>query len=377
MRTVEAPIGYMSPDGVVVDTQRPGGVLRAPTRPNDDEVYKALAMHECTVHDLAAADARMPSLDTTGFDTIDLSSLALLQNLLQGIGKANTITHDQIKRIHRMLLGKSFRLSNGKTLRILFVAGEGTILRKAGPNALKINVDEPITDINGHDGAQAVHGDQDVRGTPVRQMLKGAAPWIFRHEAPDGFNRRSPLFLLNLWIPLQQITRPLVLMDERTLDRKKHQLRYALPTAWFLDRPEDRQMNDIWTYLHDPAQQWYFTSAMDSRRAYVFNTLGNPHGSCTLPGEAMAEQCYKALQAVCRATQQHDNNALQAITEPDIAALSADCTAPLRNAIETMVALLQEVKAQPAADWQQRARVAMDRVVRKSIEMRMVCWVSG
>ncbi|HQQ63740.1 MAG TPA: hypothetical protein PLF22_09220 [Pseudomonadales bacterium] len=376
MRTVKAPIGYMSADGVAIDTLRPGGVLRAPTRPNDDEVYKALAMHECTVHDLAAADALLPSLGTTGFDTIDLSSLADLQSLLQGIGKANTITHEQIKRIHRLLLGKSFRLSNGKKLRILFVAGEGTILRKAGPNALKINVDEPITDINGHDGAQAVHGDQDVRGTPVRQMLKGAAPWIFRHEAPDGFNRRSPLFLLNLWIPLQQITRPLVLMDERTLDRQKHQLRYALPTAWFLDRPEDRQLNDIWTYLHDPAQQWYFTSELDSRRAYVFNTLGNPHGSFILPGEDIAEQLYKALQAACRASQQHDSSALQAIATPDLARLPADCPAPLRKAIDAMVALLQEVKQQPAADWEQRALAAMDRVVRKSIEMRTVCWVS-
>lgn len=366
MRSVKASIGYMSPDGVAVDTQRSGGVLRAPTRPNDDEVYKALAMHDCTVHDLAAADALTPSLDTTGFDTIDLSSLADLQNLLQGIGKANTITHDQIKRIHRSLLGKSFRLSNGKKLRVLFVAGEGTILRKAGPNGMKINVDEPITDINGHDGAQAVHGDQDVRGTPVRQILKGAAPWVFRHEAPDGFNRRSPLFLLNLWIPLQQITRPLVLMDERTLDRKKHQLRYALPTAWFLDRPEDRQVNDIWTYLHDPGQQWYFTSALDSRRAYVFNTLGNPHGSFILPGEAHAEACYKALQAAMRA----EDFAL-----PDVSSLPADCTVPLRKAIDTMIALLQEVKQQPAADWQARALAAMDRMVRKSIEMRLVAWV--
>jgi hypothetical protein len=368
MRTVESPIGYMSPDGIDVDTQRPGGVLRAPTRPLNDEIYQALSMHGCVLQDLAAPDALIPSLDTAGFDTVDLSSLSELQSLLQEVRKANCITHEQIKCIRRLLLGKKFRLSNGKTLRILFIAGEGTILRKAGPNGLKINADELLTDINGHDGAQAVHGDQDVHGTPVKQILLGAAPLLFNHDSPEGSNRRSPLHLLNLWIPLQQITRPLVLMDGRTLNRKKHQLRYALPTESFLDRKEDRRLNDIWTYLHNPAQQWYFTSEMDSRRAYIFNTLSNPHGSCVLPGEVHVEQCYKSLQTVLRA---------EDFLIPDVSSLPADCTAPLRKAIDNMMALLHEAKAQPAADWQQRALAAMDRVVRKSIEMRMVCWVSG
>lgn len=367
MNTVTAPIGYMSHDGVAVDTLRPGGVLRAPTRPNDDEIYKAMAVHECVLHDLAAAGCAVPSLATTGFDTISLSPLQALQTVLQAIRQANVITSRQIRQIRRELLFKSFRLSDGRQMRILFIAGEGTILRKAGPNALRINPDEPITDTNGHDGAQAIHGDQDVHGTPLKQMLFGLAPRLFNHESPEGSNRTSKLHILNIWIPLQQITRPLILMDGRTLDRQRHQLRYALPTAWFLDRKADRQMNDIWTYLHDPAQQWYFTSEMDSRRAYVFNTLGNPHGSCILPGEDVAEQCYKALQAAIRG---------EAFTVPAVSTLPADCTVPLRQAIDTMMTLLQEAKAMPPADWQQRALAAMDRVVRKSIEMRTVCWVS-
>lgn len=367
MQSVKAPIGYMSPDGVAVDTQRSGGVLRAPPRPIDDDIYKALSVHECTVHDLSAKDALIPSLDTTGFDSVDLSCLGALQSLLQEICAANRITHAQIRRIRRLLLGKTFPLSNGKQLRILFIAGEGTILRKAGPNGLKINPAEITTDIDGHDGAQAVHGDQDVHGTPVKQILFGAAPFLFNHDSPEGFNHRSPVHLLNLWIPLQQITRPLVLMDGRTLDRKRHQLRYALPTESFLDRSEDRRLNDIWTYLHDPAQQWYFTPALDSRRAYVFNTLSNPHGSCILPGEDTAEACYKALQAAIRGEE---------FTLPDVLSLPADCTAPLRQAISTMMDLLHEVKGKPDAHWQSRARAAMDRVVRKSIEMRLVAWVS-
>lgn len=368
MQTIIAPIGYMNHDGVAIDTQRPGGVLRAPTRPNDEEIYQAMAIHDCELRDLASPGCATPSLATTGFDTVNLSRLAGLQDILQTIRSANVITPEQIRQIRRALLFKSFRLSDGRQLRILFIAGEGTILRKAGPNGLKINPDEPITDINGHDGAQAVHGDQDVHGTPLRQILFGMAPKLFNHDSPECSNRSSRLHILNLWIPLQQITRPLVLMDGRTLDRKKHQLRYALPTAWFLDRKADRQMNDIWTYLHDPAQQWYFTPEMDCRRAYVFNTLGNPHGSCILPGEVFAEQCYKALQAALRG---------EDFAVPDVLSLPVDCTMPLQKAINSMVALLQEANAKPAADWRQRALAAMDRVVRKSIEMRTVCWVSG
>lgn len=375
MDAVTARLGYMSPEGVAIDTRRPGNVLRAPTRPLDGDVYQALSLHECTLHDLSAPAAPQPLLDTMGFDTIDLSALGGLQALLQDIRQANALTHAQVRNIRRFLWGKKFRLSNGRAMRILFVAGEGIILRKAGPNGLKVNPDEPMTDINGHDGAQAIHGDQDVRGTPVRQMLHGAAPWLFRHEAPDGANRHSPLFLLNLWIPLQQVTRPLVLMDQRSLDRRRHQLRYALPTEAFLDRDEDRRLNDIWTFLHDPGQQWYFTPQLDSRRAYVFNTLGTPHGACILPGEAQAEQLYRALQAAARAMAQRDLAALQSVTVPDIGDLPPDCTAPLQRAIEAMAALLRDKPGQVDAGWMQRALVAMDGVVRKSIEMRLVAWV--
>lgn len=376
MSAVSVFIGYMSSDGVAVDTLRPGDVLRAPTRPLDGDIYKALSMHECALHDLSARAALIPSLDTTGFDTVDLSDLPAVQKVLQEIRIANRITDEQIVRVRRALLGKTFRLSNGKKLRILFIAGEGTILRRAGPNGLKANPEESMNENNSQDGAQGVHGDQDVRGTPVKQILFGAAPLLFNHDSPEGSNRRSPLHLLNLWIPLQQITRPLVLMDGRTLDRKKHQLRYALPTESFLDRKEDRRLNDIWTFLHDEKQQWYFTPELDSRKAYVFNTLSNPHGACILPGEPVAETLYKALQTACCAIQQNDISTLQAIDEPDVSLLPDDCTVPLRKAVEAMSALLREAKHQPGAGWQQRALAAMDRVVRKSIEMRLVAWVS-
>ena len=70
--------------------------------------------------------------------------------------------------------------------------------------------------------------------------------------------------LVNVWIPLDQVTRPLVLMDRRTLDARRQQVRYGLPTDSFLEREESTRVNDIWTFLHDPAQRWYFNAELDA-----------------------------------------------------------------------------------------------------------------
>jgi hypothetical protein len=301
--------------------------------------------------------------------------------VLERVRQASYIANEDATGIRNALLGQSFRLSNGKRLRLLFIAPEGLILRKAGPNGLKVST-EQMSEMNGHGASQAVHSDQDVRGTPIKQIMRGAGPWLFRHEAPDGANRRSPIFLVNLWIPLQQITRPLTLMDQRSIDRRRHQLRYALPTDDFLQRDEERKLNDIWTFLHDDAQQWYFTSEMDSKRAYVFNTLGTPHGAFILPGEANAEQRYSRLRAALTAIQQHDLNALINNTAPIIDTLPADTTAPLLRAIAAMDSLLEEAHQQATTlcattntDWQIRAAIAMDKLIRKSIELRAVAIV--
>lgn len=362
--TLHAKLGFMSRDGVHMDTQRPGHVLRAPTRPKNDMVYQALETHVCALRDFTPDDTQKPNIETYGFETIDLSGLPKLQTLLQKIRSANLLTHPDIKNIRRALYGRSFKLANGKTLRILFIANEGTIMRTVGPNGLIINQSKILTEINHKIGAPAVHADQDVRGTPVKQILKGAGPLLLRHEAPDGCNRRSPFFLVNMWIPLQQITQPLVLMDERSWNRKQHQLRYATPVDDFLDRSSDRKMNDIWTVLHDPGQRWHFNSSMYSDKAYIFNTLSNPHGATTLPGEDRAEQLYRALQSACLG---------DTIPPVDIT-LHPDCPEPLRQAITEMEILLADTRRQN--DWQQQAQAAMDRVIRKSIEMRMLVWIS-
>ena len=92
-------------------------------------------------------------------------------------------------------------------------------MRVVGPNGHVVDSDRAVTKTSGHAAATSVHADQDVLGTPLRQILRGAAPTLFRNRSADTQNTSSPLHLVNLWIPLQQITRPLALMDQRSRDR--------------------------------------------------------------------------------------------------------------------------------------------------------------
>ncbi len=133
------------------------------------------------------------------------------------------------------------------------------------------------------------------------------------------------------------------------------------------------RINDIWALLHDDAQQWYFHSSMGHDQAYVFDTLGEPHGSFILPGEEVAEHYYRLLQRQCQQ--------LSSGSVAERASLwSFYCeatTAPLRQAIASMAEVVASVPVdnlgQSAVDvWVARATEAMDGVVRRSLEMRVV-----
>jgi hypothetical protein len=130
-------------------------------------------------------------------------------------------------------------------------------------------------------------------------------------------------------------------------------------------------------FLHDDAQRWYFNSDMNSSRAYIFDTLGTPHGSVILPGEDVAEHHYLQLRAAREAFRGSDLDALRRATSSVAPQLASDTTAPLRESISRMDALANEAQAAEQdeflqTDWCERAERAMDRVVRKSIEMRGV-----
>jgi hypothetical protein len=325
----------------------------------------------------------VPDLREHGFAHLDLSSRRPLQAALERVRVAGRLDAADAAEIRRHLLGRTFALPGGERLWLLFIAREGFFMRRAGPNGMALTR-APNPDMNEHDAAVAVHADQDVEGTPLRQLLRGAAPWLFRHESPDRRNRRSRLALINVWIPLDQVTRPLALMDQRSLDRRAHQLRYGLVTDAILQRGEDMRINDIWTFLHHDAQRWHFTSEMDASRAYVFETLATPHGSFVLPGEERAEARHRQLSAVVEAARRGDAGAVtRALAPVDESGWRAPATASLARAIAAMEALLAEARADPpallrgdgSADWCARATATAERVIRKSIEMRAVALI--
>ncbi len=373
---LRASLGFTRAEDVSPDEERPG-LLRARTLPFGVDPVEAFDFRSCLLNDGADPQTSEPGLEEAGFETIDLSGNARLQQALATVRDEDRVSEAAARALRESLNGARFRLANGRGLRIEHVADEGMIQRRAGPNGLNVNPGG-MDGSNGHDAARTVHADQDVFGTPLKQLMSGAAPGLFRHQTPDGRNDDSSLLLLNLWIPIQQITRPLVLMDRRSMDPKRHQLRYALPVTRFLDRDEERSVNDIWTFLPDPAQVWYFRSVMDPAQGYVFDTLGEPHGACMLPGEEALERLYLGLHRACEAVAAADAHALAAAAAEPPPALPEVTTQAIRDAWQRMTALLQEAGPRAAeicaagAEWTARARAAMDGVVRKSVEMRLV-----
>jgi hypothetical protein len=370
-------LGFMPASLAVPDPEHPG-LSRAGPRASAPYAREGIERHACVATDSCRDGSVTPDLLDFGFDTVDLSGLDSLQQAFARVRAAGRITDEDARTIRGLLEGAVLRCSSGRALTVLYLAGEGFIMRTAGPNGLSV-VGPRSEGMNGHGAATSVHADQDVYGTPLTQLMDGRAPSLFRHDSPDGANHDAGLMLVNLWVPLQQITQPLVLADGRSIDRRRHQLRYGLATESFLDREEDMAINDIWTFLHDPEQRWYLRSDMDHRSAYVFNTLSTPHGSCALPGEDVAEQCYRTLEQAESAVASGDRRALDEAVAPAPPPLSVGVSPALRDAIATMVEVADEARRAPAAvcgpraeEWLAASRAARQRVVRMSLELRMV-----
>lgn len=373
---LRAELAFTRAEDVSPDTERPG-LLRARTLQFGVDPRQAFDFRSCVLRDCTDPRTLEPGLEEAGFETIDLSGQVRLQQALATVRDEDRVSDASARALREGLKGARFQLASGRGLRVEHVADEGLIQRRAGPNGLDVNPGG-MDGANGHEAARSVHADQDVFGTPLKQIMGGRAPGLFRHRTPDARNDEASLFLLNLWIPIQQITRPLVLMDRRTLDAKRHQLRYGLPVTRFLEREEARSVNDIWTFLPDPAQEWYFRSFMGPEQAYVFDTLGAPHGACILPGEEALERLYLELGRACHAVAAGDAEALRAIAAAQPPALPPVTTDPIRDAWRRMTTLLREAGMRAdalctsGADWSARARAARHAVIRKSVEMRLV-----
>jgi hypothetical protein len=369
---------FTRPEDVVPDEERPG-LLRAQHAGETDTGD----VHVCTFHDLSETGTVEPGLEAAGFETIDLSGNAPLQRALDQVRAMDCITDEVAAAIRDSLTGARFDLENGTSLKIDLVVDDGLFHRRAGPNWHDVNPGG-IDGINGHGGASYVHGDQDVFGTPLRQLMHGAAPDMFRHNTPDGRNDEATTFLLNMWIPLHAPVQPLALMDRRTLDAKKHQLRYGLPVDGFLDRDDDAAVNDIWNFLHNDEQAWYIRSNMESDQGYLFDTLGTPHGAGILPGEPALEELSLALGALDDAFGRGDTGAVESIAADQGQRQSPTEATPeiqqawqrMSDLVDAATAVLADPVGEPGvADWCTQASAASGAVIRKSVELRLVASV--
>ena len=388
--TYPVELGFLPLEAAIPDPDHPG-LLRAGERAAAPYGRDGVDVTTCVATDCDGATGLDVDLLGAGFDTVDLTPLSELQTVLSQVRETGALTDADAVAIRAALDGAVLQCVSGLTLTVLHIADEGLFMRTAGPNRMAM-VPAHSNGMNDHGPATSVHADQDVFGTPMRQLIDGRAPTLFRHSSPDGSNLDAHLMMLNVWIPLQQIVQPLVLADGRSLDRQRHQLRYGLPTDSFLDRDGEMTINDIWAFLPDPDQRWYFRSDMDHQVAYAFDTLSTPHGAGVLPGEPLAEQCSRALDAAERAAELGD---LDGATDA-VAALAAqrapdDCTPALRLAIEAMLGCADQLRTRASAtdiaatgwheserlEWIASARDARRRVVRMSIELRLVATVDA
>jgi hypothetical protein len=375
---VPVELGFLPTDQAIEDPDHPG-LLRAGPRAAAPYGDDRVEFHLCSATDLSESGADLPDLLRHGVDTVDLSGLEALQVACARVLAAGRVEDEDAAAVRNALEGAELRCASGHTLTVKFLAGEGFFMRTVGPDRMSM-VAPQSEGMNEHGGASSVHADQDVYGTPLLQLMDGRAPDLFQHDSPNGENHDAELLLVNLWIPLQQIVQPLVLGDGRTIDRRRHQLRFGLRTTSFLDRDEDMEINDIWAFLHDDAQEWYFRSDMDHRSAWVFNTLSTPHGSGVLPGEDVAAQLVRAVDAAESAAGQGDAAAVAAaVAEVVQLEVPAGVPAPLVPAIDELLAVCRAAAGDPAgvaagqADgWAGRAQAATRRVVRMSLELRLV-----
>jgi hypothetical protein len=371
-------INFVPGSQAIPDPDHPG-LLRSSPSAAAPYAREAVESHQCVATDLCQDGVAPPELLEHGFDTVDLSGFGSLQEVFAGVRAAGRITDDDAAAIRTALQGATLDCVGGRTITVLHIADEGLIMRTAGPDGMSV-VAPRSSGMNDHGGATSIHADQDVFGTPLTQVMDGRAPSLFRHDSPDGRNHEAGLMLVNVWIPLQQVTQPLVLADGRSIDRRRHQLRHALATDSFLEREEDVSVNDIWTFLHDPGQRWFLRSDMGHRNAYVFDTLSTPHGACTLPGEDVAASCYRALEAAEDAAAAGDVAALVDAAGPARdPGVPAGVPSALRQAIGAMSAVADDALADPdhvcgdgATAWSARSVEARRGVVRMSLEMRMV-----
>jgi hypothetical protein len=210
----------------------------------------------------------LPTLQQNGVQFSNLTAqLPGLQRVLQRLANATARTgserldDEHVAAVRQVFEWSLLRLTDHSSLTILHAEPAGIITRSTGRG---VQFHEGSGGIHRTSRGQfwklMIHGDQDVHGSPIRELLWGLAPLLFA--------RASPLKLLNVWMPVQRVrVQPLVVMDLASLN-ESDRLHYHIHSS---DRLGAR-LNDCWTFTHRPEQRW-LTHALPWEAGQAFSTL--------------------------------------------------------------------------------------------------------
>ena len=158
--TMAVTLGFAPESLAVPDADHPG-LLRAGPRASAPYDGRGLDHHVCSATDWCRDTSIQPGLPDVGFDTVDLSDLDALQQACARVREDGFVTDDDAATIRAALDGAALRCSSGLKVTVLYLAPEGFIMRKSGPNGLSV-VGKRSTGMNDHSAATSVHADQDV-----------------------------------------------------------------------------------------------------------------------------------------------------------------------------------------------------------------------
>ena len=342
----------------------------------------------------------LPTLQQNGVQFSNLTAqLPGLQRVLQRLADATARTgserldDEHVAAVRQVFEWSLLQLTDHSSLTILHAEPAGIITRSTGPG---------VQFHEGSGGAHRtsrgqfwkpmIHGDQDVHGSPIRELLWGLAPLLFA--------RASPLKLLNVWMPVQRVrVQPLVVMDLASLN-ESDRLHYHIHSS---DRLGAR-LNDCWTFTHRPEQRW-LTHALpwEAGQAALFNTLYTPHSSAPYPGEedsaavlwrqlresadcleSILERAHTQAAAAAAAAGHAPEEACSCVNGEEAGhganneggAAASEVASPVREALDDMRAsrrlLQRECASLPPAELHSHALHALRRSSRVSLEVRVV-----
>ena len=193
------------------------------------------------VHAVQRAQTRVDLFDN-GLEFIDTSNLPGLARVASKLARSASLSEQDRDIVVSAFSFHCLPIHRGHLL-VLHVAPAGLALRFVGPGG-EGQFDPDLATLP--TWQPLAHADQDVHGEPIHTLMGGLAPLVF--------HPLSPLQLLNIWLPTQQLVcQPLVVMDLASLDAARSRHQYHIYARDDLGE----RLNDCWAFSHDDSQRWF------------------------------------------------------------------------------------------------------------------------